>query len=138
MAETDTKVEVAQDAIWGDSVNESDEVRADQRKFDGRAKFKADNEIEEMLAKHFAEYDVDPMEICRNFQVYARRVFLKRFLAHYELFRMTKDLPGDIVELGVYRGQSLMSWANFVEIRNMGEPRQAGHRLRQLAGFHGL
>jgi hypothetical protein len=56
-------------------------------------------------------------------------VFLKRFLAHYELFRMTMELPGDIVELGVYRGLSLMSWANFLEIRSMGD------RAKQVIGF---
>ena len=42
---------------------------------------------------------------------------------------MTIDLPGDIVELGVYRGVSLMSWANFLEIRNMGD------RAKQVIGF---
>ena len=55
------------EAIWGDSIRESDEVRSDQRKFDGRAKFKADNEIEELLCRHFEEHGIDPMEICRNF-----------------------------------------------------------------------
>jgi hypothetical protein len=42
---------------------------------------------------------------------------------------MVVNLPGDIVELGVYRGASLMSWANFVEIRNMGD------RQKQVFGF---
>jgi hypothetical protein len=56
-------------------------------------------------------------------------VFLKRFLAHYELFRPTIDLPGDIVELGVYRGASLMAWANFLEVRSMGD------RAKQVIGF---
>ena len=101
----------------------------DQRKYDGRASFNADDEIENMLDEHFEKNDIDKREICRNFMIYTRRVFLKRFLAHYELFRMTVTLPGDIVELGVYRGASLMSWANFLEVRNMGD------RAKQVIGF---
>jgi len=101
----------------------------DQRHYDGRASYRADDEIETLLEDHFQRHDVSRREICRNFPVYARRLFLKRFLAHYEFFRRTVDLPGDIVELGVYRGVSLMSWANFLEIRNMGD------RAKQVIGF---
>ena len=101
----------------------------DERKFDGRANFPADDDIEALLDAHFEKYGITKQEICRNFQIYTRRIFLKRFLAHYECFRMTVDLPGDIVELGVYRGASLMSWANFLEIRNMGD------RQKQVFGF---
>jgi len=97
--------------------------------FDGRANFKADDKIEAMLEEHFETYDITKREICRNFQIYTRRVFLKRFLAHYELYQRVYTLPGDIVELGVYRGASLMSWANFMEIRNMGD------RHRKVVGF---
>ena len=42
---------------------------------------------------------------------------------------MTLNLPGDIVELGVYRGLSLMAWANFLEVRCMGD------RGKQVIGF---
>lgn len=100
-----------------------------ERKSDGRAKFIADEDIELLLDTHFKKYNISKLEISRNFQIYTRRIFLKRFLAHYELFRMTVDLPGDIVELGVYRGSSLMSWANFLELRNMGD------RQKQVIGF---
>jgi hypothetical protein len=101
----------------------------DERQFDGRANFATDDEIEALLETHFEKYSISKREIWRNFQIYSRRIFLKRFLAHYEFFRMTVDLPGDIVELGVYRGASLMSWANFLEIRNMGD------RQKQVFGF---
>ncbi len=101
----------------------------EERKFDGRAKFLTDEEVEALLDAHFGKYGISKQEICRNFQIYTRRIYLKRFLAHYEFFRMVVDLPGDIVELGVYRGASLMSWANFLEIRNMGD------RQKQVFGF---
>lgn len=101
----------------------------DERKFDGRANYAPDDEVEAALQAHFERFAVSPLEVSKNFQIYARRTLLKRFLAHYELFRLAIDLPGDIVELGVYRGASLMSWANFLEIRNMGD------RQKQVFGF---
>jgi hypothetical protein len=99
------------------------------REFDGRDKFASDENIEQLLDVHFQKYGVTQQEVCRNFQIYTRRIFLKRFLAHYELFRTVVDVPGDIVELGVYRGTTLMTWANFLEIRNMGD------RQKQVFGF---
>jgi hypothetical protein len=113
-------------------------VSSDERVFDGRASFQADEDIEDLLDQHFTKYGVASREIWRNFQIYARRVFLKRFLAHYEFFKMTIDLPGDIVELGVYRGASLMSWANFIEIRNMGDRQKQVFGFDNFAGFSGL
>lgn len=100
-----------------------------QREFDGRKNFGADDDVESLLNEHFEKYHISKSEICKNFQIYTRRIFLKRFLAHYELFSKVIDLPGDIVELGVYRGTTLMSWANFMEIRNMGD------RQKQIFGF---
>lgn len=100
-----------------------------ERELDGRRKFWKDEEVEANLAEHFTKYGITNLELCRNFSIYVRRIYLKRFLAHYELFRMVVDLPGDIVELGVFRGTSLMHWANFLEIRNMGD------RQKQVFGF---
>jgi hypothetical protein len=97
--------------------------------FDGRKNFAADDTVEAMLESHFERFSISRKEIWRNFQIYTRRVFLKRFLAHYELYQRVINIPGDIVELGVYRGASLMSWANFMEIRNMGD------RHRKVVGF---
>ena len=101
----------------------------DEKQFDGRINFPVDDNVEKMLEEHFEKYDISKREIWRNFQIYTRRIFLKKFLAHYEFFRMVIDLPGDIVELGVYRGATLMTWANFLEIRNMGD------RHKKVVGF---
>jgi len=100
-----------------------------ERQFDGRLNYAKDDLVEDLLQSHFERFGVTHREVCRNFPVYARRLFLKRFLAHYELWRMTADLPGDVVELGVYRGLSLLSWANFLEVRAMGD------RAKQVIGF---
>jgi hypothetical protein len=104
-------------------------------RFDGRVNFAADDEIESRLNEHFRKFDVSAGEIWKNFPIYARRLHLKRFLAHYELFQKVVDLPGDIVELGVFRGASLMSWANFLEIRCMGDRQRRVFGFDNFAGF---
>lgn len=83
--------------------------------FDGFRKTGLDSEIEEDLAKHCTKYHIEPLDAVKLFPVLARRQWLKRFLAHHEMFLKTLDVPGDIAELGVFRGQGLMTWANFLE-----------------------
>jgi hypothetical protein len=96
---------------------------------DGTRKFSKDREVESQIEQLVKRFNITSLELLNGFPVYARRTTIKRFLAHYELFRMTFDLPGDIVELGVYRGQSLMTWANFLEARNIGD------RTKKVWGF---
>lgn len=98
-------------------------------KFDGRPNLSLDDRIEGLLEDFFQRNGIDRRLLLRNFPLYARRVTLKRFLTHYELFRRTIDLPGDIVELGVYRGTTLVQWANFMEARNIGD------RTKRVIGF---
>ncbi|WP_422039149.1 TylF/MycF/NovP-related O-methyltransferase [Roseibium sp.] len=38
---------------------------------------------------------------------------LNKTLAHYELYKMITGLPGDVVELGVFKGLSLIRFATF-------------------------
>jgi hypothetical protein len=97
--------------------------------FDGRPNLSHDDRIESLLGEFFVKHGIDHRLILRNFSLYARRIAIKRFLAHYELFRRTIELPGDIVELGVYRGTTLIQWANFLEARNIGD------RTKRVIGF---
>lgn len=99
------------------------------RDTDGRKNFGHDDQVEANLRQHFEQFDISPLEVAKNFPIYSRRSVLKKFLAHYILFRETISLPGDIVELGVFRGTTLMGWANFLEIHNMGD------RQKQVFGF---
>lgn len=39
-----------------------------------------------------------------------------KFLAHYELYKMIAELPGDVVELGVFKANSLIRFATFRRI----------------------
>jgi hypothetical protein len=61
-------------------------------------------------------YPHSAMHTLTHWPVYTKRILLTRFLAHFELFKMTLDLPGSIVELGVSRGVSLFSFHKFLEI----------------------
>jgi hypothetical protein len=107
-------------------------------KFDGTKKYTKDQEIENRLRDLFAKYQISPVEIINCFPIYARRTVIKKFLAHYELFKLTMNLPGDIVELGVFRGQSLMTFANFLESRNIGDRTKKVWGFDNFQGFSNL
>ena len=50
------------------------------------------------------------------FPVYTNRRSFIRQLAHYELFKLTVDLPGHYLDFGVYFGKSFFSWYKFMEV----------------------
>ncbi|MBV9576465.1 MAG: class I SAM-dependent methyltransferase [Gammaproteobacteria bacterium] len=91
------------------------------RSFDGLKKTGIDSSIEDYLEEHIKKYNISPLETLKFFPVLARRQWLKRFLAHVELFKLTLDVPGDIAELGVFRGLGLMTWANLLEAYCIGD-----------------
>lgn len=68
-------------------------------------------------------------DILQHFQSYIMRRDLPKFLSHYELFKQVIDLPGCIVELGVYRGRSFFTWSNLMETFCPGD------RSRMVFGF---
>ena len=41
---------------------------------------------------------------------------ISKLLAHYEIYKMAKDIPGAIVECGVFKGASLLRFAMFREL----------------------
>src|SRR3989344_8467746 len=48
-----------------------------------------------------------------NFYLSCDNTRFSKFIAHYELYKMTKDLPGAIVECGIYKGASFVRFAGF-------------------------
>jgi hypothetical protein len=101
-------------------------------KFDSTTGFKtsgSDVEIEQSIADHCAEFGISPLDAVRHFAVLARRQSLKRYLAHTELFKKTLGVPGDIAELGVFRGLGLFTWANLLEAYCIGD------RTKMVFGF---
>ncbi len=41
---------------------------------------------------------------------------INKFLAHYELYQMILNLPGDVVELGVFKAGSMIRWVTFRQL----------------------
>ncbi len=70
----------------------------------------------EILDNLFEDTQQSVFDLFRSFPVYAPRFNIARFLAHYEIFKKIIELPGVIVELGVYRGASLFTWGKLCEI----------------------
>jgi hypothetical protein len=68
-------------------------------------------------------------EVTPNIGLLQSRLQVTKLIQQYEIFRLAQDRPGNIVELGVYRGESLMYWAHFLEMYNMGE------RVTRVIGF---
>ena len=64
----------------------------------------------EVLAK---EKMLTTEELLLNYLSFIRRRDLPRLLAHYEIFKEVMNLPGSIIEVGVYKGSGLFTWANF-------------------------
>jgi hypothetical protein len=88
-----------------------------------------DREVSEKRKQLFAQNHFSNEDMLQNFPSFVRRINITRFLAQYELFKMVQDLPGSIVELGVYKGSSLFAFANFLEIFSPGD------RSRKVIGF---
>ena len=61
--------------------------------------------------------------------IYTRKINLVRLLAQYELFQMSRDVPGSIVECGVFQGAGLLFYAKLIEIFCSGD------RWKKVYGF---
>jgi len=96
-------------------------------------------EVEREVGKSLEDIFVncsDSIQIrLENFPKYARRQHLKRFLAMYEIFKMILPIKGSIIECGVFRGFSLMSWAKLSTIL---EPENLTRRIYGFDTFEGF
>lgn len=81
------------------------------------------------------EFPHSTKHILAHFPVYTKRILMTRFLAHWELYKKTINLPGSILELGVSRGVSLFSFYKFLEITH---PADTGRRVYGIDSFEGL
>lgn len=66
----------------------------------------------------------DSFDAYNNFLFAGNPDRFTKILARYELYKMIVDLPGDIVECGVFKGQGLLFWAKLIEIFNPLSPRK--------------
>jgi hypothetical protein len=51
-----------------------------------------------------------------NFPKYISQRKIARFMAHYELYKMSLEVKGSVVECGVFHGGSLLTWAKLSTI----------------------
>lgn len=49
---------------------------------------------------------------------------IRKLLVRYELFNLTLDIPGDIVECGVFKGAGLMYWLKLLNLYARGEQKR--------------
>jgi hypothetical protein len=108
------------------------------REFDGFKKTGIDSSIDDRLEEHCEKFHVGPLDAIKLFPVLARRQWLKRFLAHTELFKSTLEVPGDIAEIGVFRGLGLMTWANLLEAFCIGDRTKTVYGFDNWSGFAAL
>lgn len=63
------------------------------------------------------EFDTEESFFYENgFYLTSKHDRMGKFLAHYELYKRIVDLPGNIVECGVFKGNSLVRFATFREL----------------------
>lgn len=93
----------------------------------GTSKFDIDvwDQVEELIkANHLTS-----QEVLENFILFYRRINFAKHLTHIELFQKTVDLPGSIVELGVFKGASFMTFLKLCDVFC------AGDTLKKVIGF---
>lgn len=83
------------------------------------------NEIDELVEQS----GMLPRDIVENFILFYRRVNFAKFLTHIEIFNKILDRPGSIVECGVFKGASFLTFLKLVEIYCPGDT------LKKLIGF---
>jgi hypothetical protein len=83
----------------------------------------------EDLEKFFDEDRISDLAKLYSFAVYTPRQVISDFLVRFELFRLIRDVPGSILEFGVFNGQGLMSFAHISAIL---EP---NNLTREIIGF---
>ncbi len=100
-------------------------------------RFRTDSELQvgRNLERIFSDSPDSIETKLENFPKYARRQYLKRFLALYELFKLVLPLKGSIVECGVFKGFGLMSWAKLSAIL---EPENLTRRIYGFDTFEGF
>jgi hypothetical protein len=95
----------------------------------------AEQAVGPRLSQIFAESHEDIETRLASFPRYIRRTHVTRFIALYELFKLCLPVKGSIVECGVYRGFSLMTWAHLSSVL---EPTNLTRRIYGFDSFSGF
>ena len=99
---------------------------------EGKLQSNNDNEQANQLAEYIQSSQTIPVYKMADFTKYVQKNEISRFIARYEIFKMQLEVPGSIIELGVLRGASLMTWA---QLSTITEPTNF---TREIVGFDTL
>jgi hypothetical protein len=92
----------------------------------------------EVIEEILSNLPYDDFLVFRNFPVFTPRFNMARFLAQYELFKKIFELPGVIIDCGVYQGASTFTWAKLCEIFCPTDIRKTVHAFDTFEGFTSL
>ncbi len=81
------------------------------------------------LAEMFEQSPLPPEDLRFNLGLYTRSSLLVKFLVLHEIYKRVKDIPGAILEFGVWWGQNLVLLEN---LRAIHEP---FNKQRKIVGF---
>jgi hypothetical protein len=88
-----------------------------------------DSSYWESVQQIIDQHHLSSKQVLQNYLSFMPRRDLPRLLAHYDMFKEVVELPGSIVELGVYNGNGLFTWAKLLETFCPGD------RIRKAIGF---
>lgn len=102
---------------------------------EGLLRTAAEQEAAEEYARIF-ESSADSTRVkLSNFPKYVRRQDMTRLLACYEIFKRVLNVKGSVIDCGVFRGFTLMSWAHFSAVM---EPNNLTRRIYGFDTFEGF
>lgn len=74
-------------------------------------------------------------DLLGSLSLYIRRMHLGRLLSLYDAYKMVVDLPGSVVELGVFRGETLILFGKLMELLNFNDRSCKVIGFDNFAGF---
>lgn len=101
----------------------------------GGLRTEAERRVPAAIAEVFANSDDDLSIRLENMARYARRAQVTRFAALYELFKLVLPVKGSVVECGVFRGASFMT---FAQLSAALEPTNLTRRIYGFDSFGGF
>ncbi|MFN8670608.1 MAG: TylF/MycF/NovP-related O-methyltransferase [Candidatus Sericytochromatia bacterium] len=108
-------------------MTQENKLQADPTKFGSGTSF--DQQIWNKIENVINNSGIETREVVENFILFHRRVNFAKLLAHIEIFNKNIGVPGSIVECGVFKGVSLLTFLKLVEIHSPGDT------LKKIIGF---
>jgi hypothetical protein len=101
--------------------------KSDPTRFGGSTNF--DQNIWDETIQLIKENNIDLRDVIENFILFYRRVNFAKFLTHIEIFKKTIGIPGAVVDCGVFKGTSLLTFVKLIEVYCPGDT------LKRVIGF---